>query len=107
MASMGMQAKVKRQLALLIGGKCRAMVRAAGQVMPHSTALKNSKKCGLRQPKPATGAAAEAAGEEVGIEQRRNRGGTDCGKTPIIRAHPLLHCPPSMASEKRTAQWQR
>mgnify|MGYP003438243280 CR=1 FL=1 len=49
---MGMQASVKRQLALLMGGKYSAMVRAAGQVMPQSKELKNKRKWGLRQPEP-------------------------------------------------------
>jgi hypothetical protein len=67
---MGMQAKVKRQLALLMGGKYTAMVRAAGQVMPQSRALKNSKKCGLRQPKPEAAVGTGAAVGDAGMVGR-------------------------------------
>jgi hypothetical protein len=47
-ANIGRQARLKRHPELLIGGKYSAMVRAAGQVIPHSKALAKSKKWGLR-----------------------------------------------------------
>ena len=74
---MGMQAKVKRQLALLIGGKYTAMVRAAGQVMPQSKELKNSKTWGLRQPRA----------EEEDMRGLPRRGGINLRENPY---YPLM-----------------